>query len=76
MNRSAFYTLSLFRRQKMDEKPSSFVSKDEFQTEEQVPFVKSEAEVKFVKKMNMRFIPFVCVILFLQVNLIYLTNND
>jgi hypothetical protein len=59
----------------MEKKPSSFVSKDEFQTEEQVPFVKSEAEVKFVKKMNMRFIPFVCVILFLQVNLIYLKKK-
>lgn len=53
----------------MDEekKPSSFVSKDEFETQEQVPFEKSEAEVKFVSKMNRHFIPFVCVILFLQV---------
>lgn len=52
----------------MDEKkPSSFVSKDEFQTQEQVPFEKSEAEIKFVKKMNRHFIPFVCIILFLQV---------
>ncbi|CEP16023.1 hypothetical protein [Parasitella parasitica] len=50
----------------MDEKRSSFASKDEFQTEEKVPFVKSEAEIKFVKKMNLRFIPFVCLILFLQ----------
>ncbi|KAL7311526.1 hypothetical protein PS15m_009278 [Mucor circinelloides] len=51
----------------MDEKkPSSFVSKDEFQTQEQVPFKKSGAEIKFVKKMNRHFIPFVCIILFLQ----------
>ncbi|KAI8645526.1 major facilitator superfamily domain-containing protein [Parasitella parasitica] len=50
----------------MHEKSSSFASKDEFQTDEQVPFAKSEAENKFVRKMNIRFIPFVCLILFLQ----------
>lgn len=50
-----------------EKKPSSFVSKDEFQTQEQVPFEKSEAEIKFVSKMNRHFIPFVCIILFLQV---------
>lgn len=33
-----------------------------------VPFVQSEAEKKLVKKINYTFMPFVCLLLFIQVS--------
>lgn len=75
---------SLFRKKvKGDEKASSIQSSpetseklktDEIFSEEQpyleqIPFVKSEAEKKLVRKLNWTFMPFVCLIIFVQVNI-------
>lgn len=53
----------------MDDKveKSSFKSKDSISIEENVPYVQSEEEKKLVKKINWTFVPFVVVILFIQV---------
>jgi hypothetical protein len=57
----------------MDEKKetnsssASFQSKEEIAHQEQAPFVSSEAEKKLYRKLNIRFVPFLAVILFLQV---------
>lgn len=70
---------SLFRKKvKGDEKASSIQSSPEKTDEtfseeqpylEQIPFVKSEAEKKLVRKLNWTFMPFVCLIIFVQVNI-------
>lgn len=56
------------------EKPSSFVSKNEqehietFTTaSKEAPFVPSKEEKKLVKKLNWTFMPYVCVLVFIQV---------
>lgn len=39
---------------------------------EETPFVPSEAEKKLVQKINWTFMPFVCLLIFIQVNTIKL----
>ncbi|GAA5815396.1 hypothetical protein MFLAVUS_008904 [Mucor flavus] len=55
------------------QKPSSFTSKDGQEhietfstTSKDAPFVPSKAEQKLVKKLNWSFMPFVCVLIFVQ----------
>jgi hypothetical protein len=38
--------------------------------QQEAPFVKSEAERKLVKKLNWTFMPFVCLIVFIQVSIL------
>jgi hypothetical protein len=53
--------------EKQPGKASSFHSKESISVIDQALFVKSDAEKKLVKKINYTFMPFACLILFIQV---------
>lgn len=58
--------------QKVDEKPPSYNQDTKVETqhvEKTVPHVMSAVEKKLVRKINWTFMPYVCLILFIQVRI-------